>query len=623
MNPRGFGFVKHADDKEDLYIHKSHIRNALDGDEVVVEVLPETERGPEGRIVKVVRRANETLVGTLEKFRKLFFIKPDNPRIALEVVIPKDKLKGAKPQEKVLVLITDWHDDLKSLKGEVIEILGRSDDRKLDSLFIAKSHQLPLTFPEQVEKACGLISDEIAEGDWHEREDLTLLQTLTIDPVDARDFDDAISIEKIPQGWHLGIHIADVSAFVRSGSVVDLEALKRGCTVYFSDRTIRMIPDRLSKDVCSLDEGRNRLAKSVMVVCSPFGEILDWRVVRSVIRSKKRFHYDEVSEYLAHPKKMPALGLELQEGLKDLDQLTQMFSQKRLERGALELDVPEIVIHEDNEGRITKFTKKYKQPSHRLVEECMLLANELVSRLMDSQKIPALYRIHEKPSDKDLKRFTDLILDVGIHEKVGHSPLSLQKFLRENEGSPLDYFLHYSLLRSLKMAKYSSKNMGHYALALDSYLHFTSPIRRYPDLMVHQALDEYYFKVSKPQERDLDYMAQASSEKERIADQSEMELTDLKRFRYFEETLMKEPTKIYNSIIVDVKESGIAIQEIDTLQSSFIHVSSMGDDYYVLDPSGTRLVGRRRHRKFALGQSIRVRLGAVDGTSRKLDFKIA
>ncbi|MBI1883960.1 MAG: ribonuclease R [Chlamydiae bacterium] len=628
MNPKGFGFVEpfikeSPDGKEieDIYIHRENLSSAMHADEVLVNLVNVERR--EGHIAKILKRANEKVVGTLEKERKLFFVIPDNAKLIYDIVIPQNVLRGARPQDKVMVKITEWPSKHLSPQGEVLEILGKADDPKLDSLVIAKAYGLPLEFPKEVEDEARKYSEMVPEEAYHSRWDLTSLLTLTIDPIHARDFDDAISVEKIEKGWKLGVHIADVSYYVPRHSKIDREAFDRGCTVYFSDRALRMLPEKLSREICSLDQGENRLAKSLLIDLDEEGNVTRWELGRSVIRSRKRFAYEEVTQLLEHAECRSTLPADVMKSLLDLEQLTSILFMNRLKRGALELNIPELEVKTDSQGRTVRLELRSKEVSHQMVEECMLLANEWVACFLEEKKLPGIYRIHPKPSKKDQEDFKNFIQKLGVSLKNIYNVKSLQNLMSELKGKPLSYLVNIALLRSLRVAQYSPKNLGHFALALDSYTHFTSPIRRYPDLYVHQVLDEYFEKNHHElKKEDLEKIAQHSSEMERKADEAEDEFNKLKRLRFFKNELDQGRLGSIKVMISEVKEFGIFVEDPKTLARGLVRVSELGEDFYIYDPDHLCFWGRRTKKKFKVGDEIWVKIVKVDLHQKQMDFKM-
>ncbi|MBI1870926.1 MAG: ribonuclease R [Chlamydiae bacterium] len=622
MNPKGFGFVEliEKENEEDLFIHRENLSSAIHGDLVSVQIISEERR--EGRVKEIIQRAHEEMVGTLEKEKNFFFVVPDNPKLIYDVIIPPEALHQAKAEDKVIVQITRWPSQNLGPQGKIIEVLGRASDPKLDSLSIARTQGFALKFPPEVEKESDEWSDSIPKNEYSSRWDLRHLQTLTIDPIDARDFDDAISIEKLHSGWRLGIHIADVSFYAPPNSLIDKEAFERGCTVYFKDRAIRMLPEKLSRHICSLEEGKDRLTKTVFVELDPHGKITDWKLGKSIINSKKRFSYGEVTEALKEnpPPTFPSEWLPL---LKELEKATNILFHQRMNQGALELDIPEIDILQDHDGHPTAIHLILKEPSHRLVEECMLLANHLIARFLIEKKLPGLYRVHPAPSQADQESFVKLTHSFGMIRKFQFETKSLQNLVKEFHGKPASTLINIALLRSLRVAHYSEKNLGHFALALEAYSHFTSPIRRYPDLCVHQVLDAHFSHRNFPKEKDFSKMAYQSSLMEKKADEAEREFIEIKRLRFLNDRLEKGHAKPSSALISNIKEYGLVVEDEETLARGFIHVSSMKDDYYIFDPERLVLQGRRSNKRFKIGDRVRVKVSHVDLKKKQVDFKLA
>jgi ribonuclease R len=522
--------------------------------------------------------------------------------------------------DKVVVRLEAWESRHVNPEGEIIEVLGPASAPGVDMLSIIRKYHLPTEFPRDVLEQADRISEKIDARQLDGREDLRKEFTVTIDPDDARDFDDAIHVERIENGgWRLGVHIADVAAYVEPESALDREARRRGNSVYLPDRVIPMLPERLSNGVCSLNPGVDRLTHSVFVHFDRNGTAKSARFGRSVIRSAHRLTYKQAYAILKSPPRD-----RLSERLHVAWELAGLLRQKRFEHGSLDLDFPEVKVWLDEAGKPVRLERVENDESHQLIEEFMLAANEAVARELKNRAVPAIYRIHENPDPEKLGEYREFVLSFGY--KVGDLThrAEVQRLLASIRGKPEEQALKIGLLKSLKRARYFPQPLGHYGLAKTNYLHFTSPIRRYADLVVHRALAQHDGKYrSRPDMSHVASIAEHVSTTERIAADAEIESVRMKKLEFFQRQLDERNPQVFRAAIVDVRNYGLAVELPDALITGLVHVSSLSDDFYLFEPSRRQLIGRRARKRFSIGDEVRVFVVRVDAFKRQVDFAIA
>jgi len=616
----------------DLYISGENSHTALHGDRVVARVVRErptaigipgrasTGAKLEGRVIRILERKNETFVGTLQKTRNFYFVVADDPRIAQNLYVPQPEPElKAHVGDKVVAKLDNWPTRHVNPEGHVVEVLGRTGAPGVDMLSIIKKHRLPEAFPNDVTKEAEAISPELDPAEIKLREDLRDRMIITIDPDDARDFDDAIEVERIDQGWRVAIHIADVSHYVRPKSPLDREAYARGNSVYLADRVIPMIPGALSNGICSLRPNEDRFTFSVIADINRKGKVLSARFARTVIRSKARFTYKEAYALLQKPP-TDALSRKLHTAW----ELSSLLRRNRFENGSLDLDFPEVKVWLDPNGKPIRLEKIENDISHQLIEELMLLANELVARELKLAKQPTVYRVHEKPDPDKLAEFRETALGQGVRcGDLGNRP-EVQKLLKVVKGRPQEYSIKLALLKSLKRARYASDPLGHYGLNKMDYAHFTSPIRRYADLVVHRSLERQLGLTKRgPDSSVLTTTAEHISTTERTAAEAEKESVKLKKLEYFQLQLSKQGGDTFKARILDVRNYGLFVELPEFLLSGLVHVSSLNGDFYILDPARGRLVGRRSKKVYQVGDEIEVMVAKVDMFKQQVDFQPA
>jgi ribonuclease R len=642
VHPVGYGFLtSEKQDEPDVFVAAENVGTAMHGDRVVARLSPELPDGRtkgrrEGRVIRILERAHDTVVGTLQRSRNFYHVVPDDPRFVHDIYVrpiagaPEDQRleTAATVGDKVVVRLDDWQSRHVNPEGEIIEVLGPASAPGVDVLSIIRKYHLPTEFPSDVLEQAGRIPESVDAQQIAGREDLRNQFIVTIDPDDARDFDDAINVEKLPNGgWQLGVHIADVAAYVQPGSALDREARRRGNSVYLPDRVIPMLPERLSNGVCSLKPEVDRLTHSVFIQFDKRGVAKSARFARSVIRSAHRLTYKQAYAILTSPPR-DRLG----ERLHLAWELGLLVRRRRFEHGALDLDFPEVKVSVDAHGKPVRLERVENDESHQLIEEFMLAANEAVARELKKRAIPTIYRVHENPDPEKLGEYREFALSFGY--KVGdltHRP-ELQRLLAEIRGKPEEQALKVGLLKSLKRARYDPRPLGHYGLAKTNYLHFTSPIRRYADLVVHRALGRdgslgrparlasapYY-----PNMAEITSLAEHISTTERNAADAEIDATQMKKLEFFQQQLAGRRPQIFSATVVDVRNFGLMVELPDALLTGLIHVSSLADDFYVFEPAWRQLIGRRSRKRYRVGDKLSVFVARVDIFKRQVDFAIA
>lgn len=615
----------------DLFIAPENTWTAMHGDRVVARLVrerPSFEKAgqppraakQEGRVIRILERANETIVGTLQKSKSFFFVVADDPRFVHNLYVPEPRFPlRARVGDKVVAHLDAWASRHVNPEGHVIEVLGPADKPGVDMLSIIRKYRLPGEFPTDVQREAEALSAEVSQAEIARRVDLRDTFIFTIDPDDARDFDDAINVERTGQGWKVGIHIADVSHFIRPKSPLDREAQSRGNSVYLADRVIPMLPEALSNGLCSLRPDEDHFTFSVFAEINRKGKVISARFAKSIIRSKARLTYKQA---YAHLQKPPFD--ELTKRLHTAWELSSVLRKGRFAAGSLDLEFPEVKVWLDENGRPVRLEKVENDISHQLIEELMLLANELVARELMRQKQPAVYRVHEKPDADKLAEFREIALAQGIKCGDLSQRLELQRLIALSKGKPQEYAIKLGLLKSLKRARYAPDPLGHYGLHKSDYTHFTSPIRRYSDLIVHRALERLLGLTKRgPDSTGLGALCEHISTTERIAADAEKDSSKLKKLEYFQMQLAKRGGEVFKARILEVRNYGLFVELPEFMMSGLVHVSSLSGDFYVLDPARGRLIGKRSKKVYQVGDEIEVIVARVDMFKQQVDFQPA
>lgn len=644
-NSKGFGFVEIEGREEDLFIPEDKTNGAFHKDIVEVALLPGKDgKRQEAQVLKIIARGMTTIVGTFERSRENYgFVIPDNTKLAQDVFVPKEYSMGAVSGHKVVVELTDYGTDKHSPQGKVIEILGHVNDPGVDIMSIVRGYELPVEFPEKVMNQAARTAQEVSEADRAGRRDLRDVVMVTIDGEDAKDLDDAVSVSFDGEKYQLGVHIADVTNYVQENSALDREALKRGTSVYLVDRVIPMLPHALSNGICSLNEGVDRLALSCLMTVDQKGEITDYEICESVINVNKRMSYRVVQELLTKDgltEKTPQPGeedyrqyAELLPMFREMETLAGLLREKRRKRGSIDFDFPECKIYLDSEGHPTDIKPYERNTATDIIEDFMLAANETVAQHFYWMELPFVYRVHDVPDADRLQKLTAIISNFGYSMKaVGKAkskvsseeihPKEIQKLLARIAGTPEEAMISRMALRSMKQAKYSVECTGHFGLACAYYCHFTSPIRRYPDLQIHRIIKEQ-LRGRMNDDRTAHYrellpeVAKHSSETERRADEAEREMDKLKKVEYMEQHVGES----FDGVISGVTGWGLYVELPNTVEG-LVHISKLYGDYYYYSEKSSELVGEATGRCFKLGMPVRVNVDGCDRFTRTIDFSL-
>lgn len=623
---KGFGFVEVEGDEEDFYIPEDKTNGAFHMDRVQIAFLP-GRRGQrrEAEVVRVLERGTKQLVGTYEQSQNFGFVIPDNNKIGTDVFVPKERSKGAVTGHKVVVELTSYGDESHKPEGRVVEILGHINDPGVDIMSIVRGFALPTEFGEKVLNQANRTPDEVSEADCAGRMDLRDLQMVTIDGEDAKDLDDAVSLYLDEAGlFHLGVHIADVTNYVQENSALDWEALERGTSVYLVDRVIPMLPHKLSNGICSLNQGVDRLAMSCLMTINEKGEVADYEIAESVIRVDRRMTYTSVRKILEDQDETERKEYEaLVPMFEQMEELAALLRKKRHKRGSIDFDFAESKIILDENGHPVEIKPYERNVATRMIEDFMLIANETVAQHFFWLETPFVYRTHEKPDPDKIKKLSTFIRNFGYHIKqTGDEihPKELQKLLDKIADTGEETLISRLTLRSMKQAKYTVECTGHFGLACQYYCHFTSPIRRYPDLQIHRIIKEQLRgKLSEERighyEEKLPEVAKHASQMERRAAEAERETDKLKKAEYMEERIGEN----YDGVICGITQWGIYVELPNTVEG-LIHVSSLAGDYFYYDEEACEMVGKESGIAYKLGQRVTIQVKSVDRLARTVDF---
>ncbi len=626
LTKKGFGFVADERTGEEIFIPAQHLGTALDGDLVEVQLFAISRgKSKEGQVVNIVRRNRTIFVGTYHRSEYYGFVVPDNPKVYRDFYIQPHNDEDAQNGQKVVVEFLKWNSHTLNPEGKITEILGFPDEPGVDVVSVAKGFDLPIQFPKSVESEAGKIQFELTEELLHNRLDLRQSQIFTIDPEDAKDFDDAVSLAKLENGnYQLGVHIADVSHFVPEGSKVDVEAQTRGTSVYLVDRVIPMLPEHLSNELCSLQPNEPRLSFSCIMEIDSDGTVVDYQLQPSVIQSKRRFSYEEVQEIIEEENSEDAFAAVL----KEMRDFSQHIRKLRIQQGSIDFETPEVRFKLDDNGKPLEIVPIERLESHELIEEFMLLANQTVARHIQNisgkgkPQRPFIYRVHEKPDNEKIANFQQFLNALGFQVKIPKNvtPKKFQEIMEKVSGTKDDILIKEVALRTMMKAIYSTKNKGHFGLAFDNYTHFTSPIRRYPDLQVHRLLKQYsgYLPVNKLKDLKphLREVSEMSSERERIALEAERESIKIKQVEWISDYIGKQ----FNGLISGVTAYGVFIEITPYLIEGFIRMENMLDDYYIYDDKTYSITGKEFGQTYRLGDEVNIRVKNVNRETNQVDF---
>lgn len=631
---KGFAFLIPDDrDHSDVYIHANDLKGAMNGDIVLIRITSKSPSGGrmEGEVVRIVKRGVLQTVGTFQNLESYGFVLPDDKRINRDIFIPKQSFKGAVDGQKVVVRIVNYPEGRSAAEGEITEILGHKDDPGVDILSVIRKHQLPEAFPAEVMEEADNAPDSITDEEIAEqgRRDLRGLNIVTIDGEDAKDLDDAVNVQRLENGhYKLGVHIADVGYYVREGSELDKEAYDRGCSVYLVDRVIPMLPHRLSNGICSLNPQVDRLTMSCEMEFNEQMKVVKHDIFTSVIRTKERMTYSNVRKILEDedPELLERYS-PLIEDFRLMKELAMKLRDARMRRGAVDFDFEESKIIVDENGKAVDIVKRERSVAEQIIEEFMLAANETVAEHFHWLKVPFLYRIHEDPDPEKLQNFMAFASNFGYHVKGrGNSvhPRALQALLEDIRGTKEQTVISTMMLRSMKQAKYDAESTGHFGLAAEYYSHFTSPIRRYPDLVIHRVMREVIENGGTLTQKRHDYLAsrmpdiaQQSSERERVAVEAERDTEQLKKAEYMLDKVGEE----FEGMVSSVTSFGMFIELGNTVEG-LIRLSAMTDDYYHFDEGHMALIGERTSRVFRIGDEVKIRVAKVNMDDHTIDFEL-
>lgn len=627
---RGFGFVSIEGSDDDVFIPEEESGGALQGDEVEIQITrgagPKTGQRQEGKVIKILKRGMSRIVGYYQKNKSFGFVLPDNQKFLQDVFVPEEKSKGAVTGHKVVVKLTSYGGDGKKPEGEVVEILGHVNDPGTDVLSIAMSYELPIEFPEKVMNQAERVAKPVSEADRFGRRDLRDVRMVTIDGEDAKDLDDAVSLEVRDGSFYLGVHIADVTNYVQENSALDREAKKRGTSVYLADRVIPMLPHTLSNGICSLNAGEDRLALSCLMKIDENGTIVDHEICESVIRVDRRMTYTAVKQILEDEDEEQCRKYEeFIPMFREMARLSSILREKRHRRGAVDFDFPETKVILDEQGRPVELKAYERNTATKLIEDFMLAANETVAEDFFWREIPFVYRIHEAPDEEKIRKLAIFLHNFGYTMHIGNHevhPKEIQKLLAKVEGKPEEPMIARLALRSMKQAKYTPENEGHFGLAASCYTHFTSPIRRYPDLQIHRIIKET-LRGRMDEERIRHYQSileevtKHASETERRAEEAERETVKLKKVQYMKNFIGEE----YEGVISGITKWGMYVELPNTIEG-LVHVVNMTDDHYEYIEDRYEMQGINTGKTYRLGQKVCVRVMAANELQRTIDFEL-
>ena len=630
-NQKGFGFVKIEEREDEIYIAKKNSINALNGDKVLIKIIEEKtdSKKAEGRIIKVLEREKDTVVGTFQYSRSFGFVVPDDKNFGTDIFISKKNFGKARNNQKVLVKITKYPKKGKNAEGKIVEILGRIDEAGVDMLSLIKEHNLPDEFPEPVLEEAKRCGNKVDKKDIPNRVDKRNEIIFTIDGEDAKDLDDAVRVIKLDnENYKLDVHIADVSYYVRENSLLDKEALIRGTSIYMLGRVIPMLPRELSNGICSLNAGEDRFTLSCSMEINPKGKVVSSEVYKGIINVTERMNYHDVQKIIDGTDKKVLKKYEPYiQNFKDMEELAKILKARRIEEGYLNLDIPESQIDLDENGKVTNISKYETSFANEIIEQFMLSANETIAEKFYWLDAPFIYRVHEEPDLEKVQELNKFLFNFGLKIKANKDhiyPKEFAKVLDEIKGKEEEKVISNLILRTLKVARYEEENKGHFGIAGKYYCHFTSPIRRYPDLFIHRIISKYLENSYDVDEKFIEkYKEQAkerakqSSDREKVATTVEREAEDIKKAEYMEDKIGNE----YDGIISSITSFGMFV-ELENTVEGLIRFENLGNEYFIYDEERKRLIGEKTNTTYKIGDKVKIRVAKASKLLRQVDFEI-
>ena len=631
-NQKGFGFVRLEEDEQEIYIAKENSLNALGGDRVLIEILEEANKvkSAEAKVVKILKHEKDTIVGIFQNNKNFGFVVPDDKKFGTDIFISKKDFGKARNNHKVLVKITQYPKNGKKAEGKIIEVLGNVNEAGVDMLSLIKEHNLPSTFPEPVVQEAKKFENKVDKKDIPNRVDFREREIFTIDGEDAKDLDDAVRVEKLENGnYSLEVHIADVSYYVKENSLLDKEAIIRGTSIYMLGRVIPMLPRELSNGICSLNAGEDRFTLSCIMQIDNKGNVISSEVVKGIICVTERMNYTDVQAIIenSNPQTIKRYEKYINQ-FKLMEELAIILKNKRMEQGYLNLEVAESKIDLDIDGKVINVSKYETTFAHEIIEQFMLTANETIAEKFFWLEAPFIYRIHENPDFEKIQELNKFLYNFGLKIKANKDniyPKEFSKILEEIKGKEEEKVISNLVLRTLKVARYEAENKGHFGIASKYYCHFTSPIRRYPDLFIHRIISKYLENSYNVPEKwieehkvQAEERAKQSSEREKIATKVEREAEDIKKAEYMEKRIGEE----YEGIVSSVTSFGIFVELANTIEG-LIRFEDLGDEYFIYDEERKRLIGERTNVTYKIGDKVKIKVKNANKLLRQIDFELA